>query len=88
MPYELHSKEDFPEVQKFLNKIDQSKKFYQFKYEWKEMKYFLVGFYYQFMLGNLEKARIVYKKAIKRSECPKGAFNLLLSIIISENSDP
>ena len=58
----------------------------QFKYEWKDKKYFLVAFYHHHIAYQPKKAKSLYKKAIRRSECSRGSFNMLLCNPIQHNS--
>ncbi|CDW76379.1 mrna-decapping enzyme 2 [Stylonychia lemnae] len=88
LPYELEQEQKFQSVQKILSKFNNFKKFSSFKRDWRNCKYFIVGLYYHMVLYNFKKAKSIYKQAIRRSECPKGAFNMLISIHIAENSDP
>eukprot|EP00347_Sterkiella_histriomuscorum_P013761 403363471 len=88
LPYELDQDQKYQSVQRILNKFNDQKKFYEFKYQWRDQKYFLVALYYHMIQHNYKKAKQLYKQAIRRSECPKGAFNMLVSLLISQYSEP
>jgi hypothetical protein len=68
----------------------------KFKYKWHDFKYFLIAFAFHMILPSLteieedkkaseKRAKALYKKAIRRSECPIGAFNLLVSLYIRQS---
>lgn len=62
-------------------------KWRSFKYDWHDFKYFVVAFAYQMMLPGgegFQNSKQIYKKAIRRSECPLGAFNMLVSIYLTK----
>ena len=40
----------------------------------KNMPVFFTAFYYHWIEKDLVKAKTIYKHALKRTECPKGAF--------------
>jgi hypothetical protein len=71
----------------------------QFKYKWHDFKYFMIAFAYHMIMpytsfftsqeedilrSSEKRAKALYKKAIRRSECPLGAFNMLVSIYLRQ----
>lgn len=82
-------------MQRILTLFDDNQRRYEnlppnwraFKYDWHDFKYFVVAFAYQMMLPREEgfkNSKNIYKKAIRRSECPLGAFNMLVSLYLQE----
>jgi hypothetical protein len=59
----------------------------QFKHKWFDFKYFIIAFAYHMLEGDdgRSRAKSLYKKAIRRSECPLGAFNMLVSMYLEES---
>jgi hypothetical protein len=51
------------------------------------MLFFIQGFYYHHIAGNLKKARKLYATAIKRTECPLGAYHMLISSYLYQSND-
>lgn len=49
----------------------------------KEMSVFIHGFYNHHCVRNLKKAKSLYKRALKRSECPTSSFTMLLSVYLT-----
>jgi hypothetical protein len=49
---------------------------------YRNMPLFFHAFYHHHILFDLKKAKKYYKEALERSECPKGAFQMLCSIYI------
>lgn len=55
-----------------------------FNDNYRNMPVFFHAFYWHHVQVDLKKAKKLYKQAIKRSECPKGAYQMLCSIYICE----
>ena len=49
---------------------------------YRNMPLFFNAFYQHHIVGDLKKAKQYYKEALERSECPKGAYQMLCSIYI------
>jgi hypothetical protein len=49
---------------------------------YRNMPLFFNAFYQHHIIGDLKKAKEYYKEALERSECPKGAYQMLCSIYI------
>jgi hypothetical protein len=48
------------------------------------MPIFFNAFYQQFIIKDLSRAKKLYKQAMLRSECPKGAFQMLCQLQVQK----
>ena len=71
----------------FLRKLEDRSRNGRQSFRWANTKYFVAGFYYHMIQGNLAKAKKMYKQALMRAECPRGAFNLIVSILVRQCGD-
>lgn len=55
-----------------------------FSDNYRNLPVFFHAFYHHHVKGDLKKAKGLYKHSIQRSECPKGAYHMLLSIYLYE----
>lgn len=53
---------------------------------YKELPFFMHGFYYHFMAGDLDRAEGLYKDAIRRSEFSRGCFNMLVALYLKQTN--
>lgn len=54
-----------------------------FKSVYKELPFFLNGFYHHHVSGDFEKAEELYKEALRRAEFTLGCYNMIVSIYLS-----
>ena len=51
----------------------------------KELPFFMHAFFHHQVLGDLSKAKKLYKEALKRTEYTRGCYNMMTSIYLVES---
>ena len=72
--------QSYPDSLKCITNLCYTSKEYAALY--KELPFFMHGFYYHYVQQNVEIAETLYKEAVRRAEFTKGCYNMLVSIYL------